>query len=424
MLIIGILFCTGIIGLLYVRWGKSSPRLFILALIIKLFSGFFIGYLYSTYYDHGGDTYAFFKASVEWSGIARENPKQYIQTLLGFEQLKFNITELLAGRYDRSLPLVKFLSLVNLLSGDNYWVAACICSLIAFAASWFLYQTLVFHFKINHPAFFVSLFLWPSMALWTSGLTKDSLAFACLCVLFAVLLKLYFNEQTKWYTLLLALIALWLLWLLKYYYAALFMVFFLPILIIRISLNKYCLSKQLLVYGIMVIVLPVFLSALHPNLILVRLPEVIVENYQAFALISTPGGYVHYSSLEASWISIFLNAPKALLAGLIFPLSPEEGNTLRWLVLFENYFFMILLLTAVLQIQKLFHIDYALLIIAVIAHALVLSAFLALSSPNYGTLIRFKIGFMPFLLILVLSASPVFNKLLKFITRRFSFLAS
>ncbi len=425
MFFIGLLVCILLILLLYRYKGRGSVKFFLAALTIKLSAGLFIGYLYSNYYPMGGDTFSFFESSLQWSKVARERPFEYLQSLLGFEQFKFNLQELSYGRYDRALPLIKLLSVFNLITGDNYWLGACLFSLISFAASWFLYVNTINHFVLNKLAVWLALFAWPSSALWTSGLTKDSLAFACLSLLFAFMLRLYFSKRTGPGLVLLSIIALWILWLLKYYYAALFVVFFFPLIgVVKIgTIKRWSLQKQNIVYMIFIVVLPLGLSMLHPNLFFNRLPLVIHENYHAFILLSSESGAMHYPSLQPNWTSVFLNSPKALMTGLFMPLLPEAGNGLRWLVLIENYLFIIFMLSAFVSISKLFKHEHALLMFSLLGYALVLATFLALSSPNYGTLLRFKIGFMPFLLILVLTASPLFSKFSKYIARKIPGLA-
>jgi hypothetical protein len=48
---------------------------------------------------------------------------------------------------------------------------------------------------------------------------------------------------------------------------------------------------------------------------------------------------------------------------------------------------------------------------------MLLAIFLALSTPNFGTLSRYKIGFFPFLVFLTLYKNPLLGKIMQFTQR-------
>jgi hypothetical protein len=64
---------------------------------------------------------------------------------------------------------------------------------------------------------------------------------------------------------------------------------------------------------------------------------------------------------------------------------------------------LVLVVMSVRTWRKISNAPDRLLILAVIVYAVVLCIFLAISTPNFGTLARYRIGFLPFLIVLLVS---------------------
>src|SRR5258706_16364662 len=60
-------------------------------------------------------------------------------------------------------------------------------------------------------------------------------------------------------------------------------------------------------------------SLLHPNFHPMRILQVVIENNQAFVSRSEAGDVIHYGRLDATWGSVILHSPWALLSGLFIP---------------------------------------------------------------------------------------------------------
>ncbi|MEM1137846.1 MAG: hypothetical protein AAGI07_18570, partial [Bacteroidota bacterium] len=148
-------------------------------------------------------------------------------------------------------------------------------------------------------------------------------------------------------------------------------------------------------------------TRLHPNLYLGKVINALVLNHDLMVKDSAhPENLIFYNGLQPTFLAILKNIPKAFWEGLLRPYIWENGNVLKRIMALENTFFIGLLLTGIYRWRKAcFPLKYPLEIQAIIFFSLVLLVMLAISAPNLGNLVRYKAGFMPFLLLLLFSAA-------------------
>jgi hypothetical protein len=220
---------------------------------------------------------------------------------------------------------------------------------------------------------------------------------------------------------LLAVWALWILWNLKYYYAAVFI----PVVVTAFSIHvfigpKFKLQRarsEMIAWTIMFVVLLFTVSLLHPNFYPQRFLEVVAMNYEAFETISAPNDMIHFHNLKATPTSMLSNAPWALLSGLFRPFIWESGNALQLFLAIENTILVILLVTALPAIKTVGNSPERLLILSLIIYIVLLCVFVTLSTPNFGTLARYRVGYLPFFAFLVMCNNPLIRWLEKFLQR-------
>jgi hypothetical protein len=141
--------------------------------------------------------------------------------------------------------------------------------------------------------------------------------------------------------------------------------------------------------------------------------EVIVSNYNIFQSISAPEDLIHYGALEPTPISLLKNAPLALFSGFFRPFITEVHNPLQVFSALENLILLFFLGSAILGVKKIITTRYRMLLFSIVAYSMVLCIFLALSTPNFGTLSRYRVGFLPFLVFLLTIENPLVVKLMR-----------
>ena len=197
---------------------------------------------------------------------------------------------------------------------------------------------------------------------------------------------------------------LWISWNLKYYWVGAFMpIAVTTVLVIMLKRLKPALARfELSIWTGLFILLLLVATSVHPNFYPSRFLEVIWQNNQEFMTLTGTDNAIHYHNLQPSLKSILLNIPEALLAGIFRPFFWEAHNAISFIAGMENLALMILGLMAVPALPQFFRAPNRLLVLSMLAYIIILATFLALSTPNLGTLSRYKVGFLPFLVYLLL----------------------
>ncbi|MBZ0244415.1 MAG: hypothetical protein K8H85_00560 [Cyclobacteriaceae bacterium] len=406
ILIISVLFWGMFIfflAKLFLGQGKALKPFFIGGLLIKSLAGICVGLVY-TYYYSAGDTFGFFSDAQLLNTFFYKMPSDYFNFILFGDQFS-DITNGLLNEEGRSLFLIKNLSLVSLVSFDNYWVSSIAFSIISFLGCWYALDKVIAHFPEGKWAAVISFLFVPTFVFWSSGIIKESLAVAALMFLAGFLLTMVYKAKSKPWEWFFAFIAILFLWKLKYYWAALFIpTAITTVLLVRLVLpvvpGRNKLFETLLwivVFGFIVL----GASNIHPNFYLSRFLHVVVENHNAYVIASHSGPVVHFYNLEPRWGSVVMNSPWALFSGLFRPVIFESVSFFQIVIAIENLLLLVLFIFNMRYILNAWNSKYRLLIIGAVVYICLLAIFLTLSTPNFGTLSRYRVGFLPFFFFLL-----------------------
>jgi hypothetical protein len=375
------------------------------AFALRIFGGLSIGLLYTYYYQTTGDTFVFFNDASKLADLFYSNPSGYLEFIAtGDSPAGIVTTE------PRSIFFVAIVSVVNLITGNNYWISSLWFSFFSFWCSYRLVIKLDSAIPSSRKASRAALLFLPSVFFWTSGIMKESIAFGAVAILAIQFLSVMRGQRLKWTGYLGIALSAFLLLSLKYYWGAVLI----PSMVASVILYWSMARKQyrgwiiagawFLVFAVVCIVA----SFTHPNFYLERLPGVIVENHDAFVSISRPENLIGYYHLSAGWISILLNSPWALVSGLFRPVILEAGSATSTLAAVENLFLLVLVFWKLGSVRPPLE-QNRLIVMTAVGYIVVLCIFLALSTPNFGTLSRYRVGFLPFFVLLVLKDHPVFR---------------
>ncbi|HEY8934841.1 MAG TPA: hypothetical protein VIM65_06450, partial [Cyclobacteriaceae bacterium] len=353
-----VLLCVNSIFLflLALAFNRRSAHLRILfwpALTIKVAAGIALGLIYTYFYTEA-DTFYFFNDGVVLANQFKTNARVYFDFLWQGDA-SFACWKQLTYHDYRSLFLIKFVSILNIFTGNNYWFTSIYFSLISFAAAWKLLQALIKYFPAYKLAFIISCLCIPTVVFWSSGVIKESLELASLFLITSVFLKFWMKDKINVIDVLLLLCSVWILWQVKYYYAAIL----LPVLITAIVVHKlYGVVKSdnpLVELGLWlsVFIFPMLIvSFLKPNFHADNFLNVIVKNYHAYLQYSKPDAVIHYFNLQATAKSILLNSPWALFSCLFRPFFWEGDNVFQVVVSIENAILFVLTLFAIPHLKR------------------------------------------------------------------------
>jgi uncharacterized membrane protein YiaA len=379
------------------------------ALITKCVAGLSLGIIYSTYYE-ASDTFTFFQLAVDQADLARNDLGAYLGFLFSKREGYF------LGEH-RTIFFTKITSVLALLTGNNYWITSLYFSLLSFFAAWYLSNTIARLFPEYKIAACITFLFFPSVVFWSSGIIKEALAMAAMFFLTASFLRLWVREQISILAILLAVICGLTVFNLKYYYLAVFIPVTVSALIAQRLCEKFKIESSLKQILIMTGVLScgfLAITFLHPNFSPSRILEVIAFNNKAFMDACTPDDVIHFYNLEPTWGSMVINAPWAFISGLFRPFVWEANTIFKFITGAENLVLLLLTIFAIPHLKNIPRSPHRLLLVGVILYCATLSIFLALSTPNFGTLARYGVGYLPFVALLVFhqpAIAKAFSKL-------------
>jgi hypothetical protein len=167
---------------------NSSYRYYVSALMVKMIGSIGVCLIY-VYYYRGGDTLAYYKDAGTMTKFFVKEPIQAIRaTLFDLDNESLSSFDSQTGIpiffYDRhAFAVVRLTWFFYIMSFTSYIGQAMLLSLFCFPAIWRLYQTMIYEFpKLEKQMAFAVLFV-PSVVFWGSGLLKDTITFAAVCLI-------------------------------------------------------------------------------------------------------------------------------------------------------------------------------------------------------------------------------------------------
>ncbi len=370
------------------------------ALLLKIMAGCGVGLLYWYHYK-SGDTLAYWSDGVAIASLMGSEPGKALAFFWNDSGTP-EFTASLIQLAPRSLFFSKICGLVAFVTSGNYWMMASWLSMLTFLASWLIFRRVT---EVTQGATAAIAFLYfPSVVFWSSGLIKESLGLAAVYLLIAAVLLVIRGRQPGWLEWILVLVALWVGWNLKYYWMGIF----LPVALALVTATQLVRRNPSLarwdsvVWAVLLIAFLFVGTHVHPNFSASRFLEVIAANNLEFTRLSDPPRIVQYLNLEPTWSSVWLNAPAALIAGLFRPFIWESFNFLSLLAGLENLVLLLIVSQSLKSATKVKSRDHRMLILAALTYVILLITFLALSTPNFGTLSRYRIAGVPILVLVCL----------------------
>lgn len=385
---------------------KNQPlgKYFLAGLILKFLAGIALGILYLFHYQQGDSLY-FFEQGAKLSTFINSEPANYFHFLFhdpreSFYHLRIEMIDITP----RTVFMVKIVSIFAYFCGQNYWLISLYFSFFAFIGLWICANSLAKILPHQNSIFAFAFLFFPSVVFWSSGILKESLLWFLLGISIHILLVFDWKKVFHWLALL---VCAFFMLKLKYYYLAVLLAVAIPYQILfflqkRINFTAFSL---VLTYFFLFVLMLFCASFLHPNLNADRFLAAVIQNHDQIIAVSKPENSIFFDHLSANFMSFLQNIPTAFVAVFFRPFIWETENIFKILASLEN----IALFLMFLGIRKsIFPKKNNLLLLSAIFYIFLLAILLAFSTPNIGTLVRYKVGFMPFLVYLLLCRSRFF----------------
>ncbi|WP_157433383.1 hypothetical protein [Adhaeribacter aquaticus] len=373
--------------------------------------GIGLGYFYINY-ANGSDTYRYHTQSLVVYDYFQEHPSKYFYLLLSQPYQSSTFRHLIDfATYSNSYFLVLVLSLLNIITNGSYYLNSVYFSLFCFFGVWQLIRVLN-HLNTEYkvPVVF-SFLLFPSVAFWSSGVMKEPIYLGALCWLFAATLTIAYQERNNNFLkhLLQGIIAAYLVWKMRYYFAAVVFPLLFSFALVKLLANKLKLSasrrRTIVIFGGWILVIALFLSQLQTTLNLEFFLEQLMKNYHTLLKASEGKPVIELTNLEPTVCSVMLHAPLALLQTIYRPFLGEGTSFFYWVAGLENLFILGLSAFSLIGFIKKSPKEITFIFIIMGIYILVVGALLGLTTPNFGTLNRYRIAILPFLVFILLQGS-------------------
>ena len=372
-------------------------KLYYPALAFKVICGISLGLIYTFYYE-AGDTILFFEKAKSILELPKiEFLKEVFMSSIPHEQRSI-------------LPVTKIIGLVLLITGSSYWLASVYFSLFSFVGTFYFVKQLTLKYPTLVNSASIAFLFFPSIVFWSSGVLKESLVFGMMMFMLGFFMTYLNSKKINLWHLVLSVLGAWLMIVIKYYIAAVFLPILLIVFIVSIIKGRNLFGTIRPIYqymSISIITLGAFYWAttIQFNLDLSRIFSVAKANQLEILRISDQASVINYLDETDSTLSILVNLLIALFSGLFRPLIPDLSSIAQLFSSIENILIVILFVIGFRRKVVLNNQD-KILIAGLLLFILMLSSLLAYSSPNFGTLARYKVYYMPFFLFLVLINSP------------------
>ena len=377
-------------------------------------AGIGLGVLYKYIYGYG-DTLGFDADTIKLVTHIKAHPSDYLRILfLSKSEYSQFITDYYP-RFSGTYLLLKIFTFLYLLTNNSYWISSIYCSFFSFLGMWSLANILVKTFPKTEWEATIAFLSFPSVIFWSSGLMKESIVEGSLGFVLAIVLGKFRNHiQLKWFHFVLAPILFYWIFKIKFYY----FVVLIPVLVIGIfwSKTEHIKWQIKLAIATAFLILTGFVFSksnklLNPD----KVTKVMIMNHNdnyGFCFERASGGNLNgkgiimFQHFNNSIASFSYNLPNAWISSIFRPLPTEAGNAFQLIISFGNLFIFCL---SLICIQKLMlaKTNWKIEAIMAIAFASFLGICMAFTSPNMGTLARYKVGYMPFVIYLVLTYSGV-----------------
>jgi hypothetical protein len=315
-----------------------------------------------------------------------------------------------AYQWSNTLFVIKILGLLNVGSLGSAALNACYLSLLSFAGCWALVRALARLFLAAPVgAGVVAFLLWPSVVWWGSGITKESLLIGSGAALTALVLnKLCGNQPSAWWArlgswLLLGLLA-WLHVRLRYFFA-------LPLLgcLLALAATTQATRRGWLPAGWRWQLLALLGGLGLAGLLVISVggepvskafvTSQLWQNYLHGLATSVGRPHLVYAGLKPTLSSMVSYFPLAAFQALARPWLGESAALLYVAAWLENLLLLGLLLRAAWRVARGRPGRLpAGLVLALLLYCLVLAGLIGLSTPNLGTLHRYRAIMLPWLI--------------------------
>jgi hypothetical protein len=338
-------------------------------------------------------------------------PMAAVQTLVGNE-FHFGSYSLVFYGMSNTFFCMKILAFLNLASWQTDWLNSVYLSLFSFGGCWQLVRTLA-RVLPNTPAAAgaIAFGIWPSAIYWASGLTKEAVVLGSGAWLLALVVEALWSQPTTPNTSagsrVLGIVMLtWLHFKMRYFFAIPLLGGLLELALVQL-LQRLGLARSR--WSQVAVLVAIFgggiwlASEVSVAFRLNKFTSQVAKLYSHNIVASNGRPHFEYPDLQPTPASIARYLPQAAANALTRPWL-GESDELKYVVGgLENLGLLLLLAVAIVAASRgrAGRLPFG-LTLTLLVQCLALAMLLGLSTPNLGSMHRYRSGLLPYLLLLLL----------------------
>jgi hypothetical protein len=406
---------------------NPSYRYFLYGLGLKIFGGISVCLIYVYYYGYG-DTLNYYNDCVTILNMAAKSPHAFLDYFTGptqvfWSEVDDNTGSLVYGGDPRASAVVKLTWILCFLSFKSFIGMTILLAAISYWPIWRLYQVLIQEFPNLVYEFAFALLFMPSVFFWGSGLLKDTITFAAVCLFSSSYFIIIIKKKSILRNFLYIVLASYLmLWIKPYIYFALLpgsILWYGGIKLENVD-NKLVksLSTPFLIFFSMIAgyVMLSVMSGFLGDFSLDNVLDKAVTTQMDLKSDHYHGAAFDIGEFDPTVQGILKKVPAAINAALFRPYIWETYNLAMLLSGLENLFMLgfTLYLLIKLKVFNLFRLMFRhRILFFTVYFSLFFSFSVGLTTSNFGSLVRYKIPAIPFYLISLIIISSTYKDLLK-----------
>ena len=385
-------------------------KYYIPALTVRLAGAVGLGVVYQYYYGYGGDTGSYFYNSKFIAEYFTKDSDVFFDLVfkptLATADIRRTISwndSVFAFNEANYFP-IRVLAILQLFTFGTYLPCALFFGYAAFVATWRAYLAFVNIFPALYKEFAIAILFMPSVFFWGSGILKDTISMTALCWLFYSSYELFIIGKGKIRNSFAIFVSLFVIVIVKAYIAMAFV----PGLLIWIfvtyknRIKSQALRTAALPFLVSVIM---FFSYLSYQKIAEQDARFSADRIQTQAVvvnsvIQDAGSAINIGVTDGMGPAQLLRiAPLAIVTAIFRPFLFEVRNPLMLLSALEGTYIIYLFGLVIFKIgvAKSFRIAVGTpLVLFSLIFTLVFAFAVGFSTSNFGTLVRYKIPFVPF----------------------------
>jgi hypothetical protein len=387
-------------------------KYFFPAVFLKILGAISLGLIYQFYYK-GGDTLIYFLGAGYLYEAMFEVP--YQAALLLFTRGNEFISG--AEYYTGIIPfyedpptyfIVRIASICSLFSFHTYTVSALFFAMFSFSGAWAMFLTLYRMYPHLHKQFAISVFFIPSIFFWGSGILKDTVTLSALGWAFYGFVNIFVLKTNITRSAIVLLISVYLILSIKIYIllclTPAFSIWLFSIFSgqIKSTATRSFLRPILFLGSVSLGLLAAEqISSENEKYSFDKIVETskTTSTYLLIVSAETNGSGYDLGPMDGTMLGFIKKAPAAIWVSMFRPYIWEAKKIIILLSAFESLFFLLLTITTIKKvgvgnvITLMKNNDY---ILFAIVFSLTFAFAVGISTSNFGTLVRYKIPFLPF----------------------------